>query len=107
MERAESECTQTTQLHGAHPVSIRTAQTARRRGFMSGKCTLFKRGHASRTSLLPRGFYAVPAQLHEKRHRTLVIRKVIAGKNSKSSSTLPTGKHDTDIHAMKVRNSHL
>ena len=61
----------------------------------------------SRTSLLPREFYAVPAQLHEKRHSSLVIRKFTAGKTSKPSSTLPTSKHDTDIHAMKVRNGHL
>ena len=57
--------------------------------------------------LPPRGIYAVPAQLHEKRHSTLVIRKVTAGKTYKSSSTLPTSKHDTDIHAMKVQNGHL
>ena len=67
----------------------------------------FTKGLRSRTSLLPRGIYAVPAQLHEKCHSTLVIRKVTAGKTSKYFSTLPTSKHDTDIHAMKVRNGHL
>ena len=67
----------------------------------------FTKGPRSRTSLLQRAIYAVPAQLHEKRHSSLVIRNVIAGKPSKYFSTLPTSKHDTDIHAMKVRNSHL
>ena len=76
-------------------------------GLIPGNARCSKGGLRSRTSLLPTGIYAVPAQLHEKRHSSLVIRKVTAGKTYKSLSTLPTSKHDTDIHAMKVQNGNL